>query len=123
MGQELLEIPDNAYSFRRKRTYYLAVNSKGHKVVRGTCSKNYTHATIYSSLYTSGYCYATFTVREDLAKRYARGWEGAEVVEVKVITDKEARQYKKEIIETAKQFQEGEANRIAHVYQIEREEN
>lgn len=123
MGQELLEIPDNSYGFRSKRKYYLAVNSRGHKVVRGTTCKKYTHATIYGNLYNSGYCYATFTTREDLAKRYSKRWEGSEVVEVTPITDKEARQYKKEIHATAIQFQEGEANRTAHVYQIEREGN
>jgi hypothetical protein len=121
MGQELLEIPDNNYAFRRKRKYYLATNSKGHKVVRGTTEKKYTHATIHNDLYASGYCYATFTTRLDLAKRYARAWgDNAEVVEVLEITSKEARQHKKDINNTAHNHQEQEANRIAGVYEIER---
>lgn len=119
MGQELLEVQGWT---RQKPRYFLAINSKGHKVVRGSTCKNYTHATIYGDLYNSGFCYATFTTREDLAKRYSRGWEGSEVVEVKEITSKEARQYKNEIYATAEQFHTQQANRTAQVYQIERGE-
>lgn len=121
MGQELLEINLNDWKYRNKRRYYLAINSAGHKVVRGSTSKQYTHATIYGTLYNSGYCYATFTVREDLAKRYSRRWEGSEVVTVKEISAVEARKYKKEIQETAKQFHEQRAQATASVYGIDRE--
>lgn len=101
MGQELLNITESSYAFRSKRRYYLAVNSKGHMVVRGSTQKEYTHATIYSELYNSGYCYATFTTRLDLAQRYSRRWDKSEVVEVKEITSKEAKQIKKQIEEEA----------------------
>lgn len=120
MGQELL---DEVGYTRKLRKYYLAVNSKGHKVVRGSTEKEYTHATIYGDLFNTGYCYATFTTRLDLAKRYSRGWKGSEVVEVKEVTTKEARQLKKEIHAKANEHQELLANKTAQVYQIERDTN
>ena len=72
-----------------------------------------------------GYGYATFTTRFDLGKRYQTSWgkKDYELVEVKEITSKEAKQLKKEIAEQAKQFKEAEAKRTAQVYQIERDTN
>lgn len=116
MGQELFDVR----WIRKPRKYYLATNSKGHKVVRGSAEKEYTHATIYKDLYASGYCGATFSSRLDLAQRYAKRWSNHEVVEIKEITSKEARQHKKEINQVAKDYQEKMAQRIANVYGVER---
>lgn len=120
MGQELLDL--NGY-IRKRRKYYLATNSKGHRIVRGTTEKEYTHATISKDRSAWGFIYATFTTRLDLANRYSRNWKDSEVVEVKEITSKEARQLKKEIWKEIDTFREQEANKTALVYQVERETN
>ena len=120
MGQELL---DKVGYIKKPRKYYLATNSKGHMVVRGTTQKEYTHATIYGELYNSGYCYATFTTRLDLAKRYSRRWDKSEVVEVKELPRNELKKYKNLILERAKLHQEIIAKGIAKVYEIDREAN
>ena len=128
MGQELMDIYPANYKFRHasQRKFYLAINSSGLKVVRGSDRKIHSHAVISKepSRY-NGKAYATFTTRFDLAKRYLTTWgkRDYEIVEVKEITSKEVKQLKKEIAEQAKQFKEAEANRTAKVYQIERDTN
>lgn len=123
MGQELLEIQPSDWKFRSKRRFYLATNSKGYKVVRGSSSKELTHATIAGDLTQWGWCYATFTTRLDLAQRYSKRWKGSEVVEVKEITTKEARQHRKEIEQMRQDYLERQASNTAKVYEIDRNAN
>lgn len=125
MGQELLKIQpsDWNYNHKNRRKFYLATNSKGYKVVRGSSSKELTHATIAGDLTKWGWCYATFTTRLDLAQRYSKRWKGSEVVEVKEITTKEARQYKKEIEQMRQDYLERQASMTANVYEIDRNAN
>ena len=123
MGQELL---DRVGYTKVRPKYYLATNSKGHSIVRGSTTKKYTHAVISVEPFSIGYCYGTFTTRLDLANRYCNRFNKNEtykweVVEVKEVSTKEARQLKKDIHARAVDYQELYANKTAQVYLIERD--
>jgi len=109
MGQELL---DRTGYVRTPRVYYLGVASNGAQVIRGSCDDRYSHAVMGTSpmRYPNELLYGTFHARLDLAKRQLTSnynWKNKnpendyladrewEVVELKKITAKEARQIKK----------------------------
>lgn len=121
MGQELLDISDNTYGYRRERTYYVATSSKGFMALRGSHADKYTHATIKIEPHehSLGYVWASFSSQEKYAKRWARAGE-SEAVEIKKITAKEYRQLKKEINKKAGEWREQKAKNTAQVYQIDR---
>lgn len=118
MGQELLDIPITSYHHRNrtKRKFYLATASTGIYDVRGSANKTYTHACISTSLTEWGWAVCAWSSRADLAKRNLSGYNKwgkntknpiqFEVVEVKEITAKEARQLRQQQYDTKKRIQE-----------------
>lgn len=103
MGQELLEL--NGY-IRRPRKYFLGEASNGARIIRGSADRDYSHAVISTQTnYKNEITWGTFHSTEQLAKRQLttyRNYEAKspsgrtyEMVALKVITAKEARELKK----------------------------
>lgn len=100
MGQELLERTEYV---RTPRKYFVATNSKGYRVVRGSADKDYFYCVIAKELNQWGYIYSSFSATEHNAKRYCKSWnnkageEQYEVVKCVQVTAREVRVIKKQI--------------------------
>jgi hypothetical protein len=100
MGQELLE--KTGY-VRTPRKYFVATNSKGYRVIRGSADRDYFYCVIAKELNAWGSIYASFSATEHNAKKYCKTWnnrydeEAYEVVKCVQVTAKEVRVIKKEI--------------------------
>jgi len=103
MGQELLE---RTGWIKTPRKYFVATNSQGYKVVRGSAEKDYSWCVISKDFTEWGYLYASFSATEHNANKYCKTWnnrateakEGLyEVVKCEQITSKEARLIKKQM--------------------------
>ena len=100
MGQELLE---HKGWIKKPRKYFVATNSKGFRVVRGSADRDYSYCVIAKELSVWGSIYASFSATESNAKKYCKTWnnrhkdEMFEVVKCVQVTAKEVRVIKKEI--------------------------
>jgi len=109
MGQELL---DRVGYVRRPRKYFVATNSKGYRVIRGSADRDYFYCVIAKELSVWGSIYASFSATESNAKKYCKTWNNKEadryeVVKCVQVTAKEVRVIKKEIkLEVAKYWEE-----------------
>lgn len=100
MGQELLE---RTGWVKKPRKYFVATNSKGYRVVRGSADRDYSYCVIAKELNEWGSIYSSFSATEHNAKKYCKSWnnkaqeERYEVVKCVQVTAKEVRIIKKEI--------------------------
>jgi hypothetical protein len=101
MGQELL----NQTGFTKTpRKFFVATNSNGQRMVRGSAYKDFYYAVIAKDLNpNAGWSYVTFSATERNANKYCSSWNNKErtdlyeVVKCVQVTAKEARLIKKEI--------------------------
>ena len=100
MGQELLE---RTGWVKKPRKYFVATNSKGYRVVRGSADRDYFYCVMSKELSEWGGIYSSFSATEHNAKKYCKSWnnkaqeEQYEVVKCVQVTAKEVRVIKKEI--------------------------
>jgi len=100
MGQELLE---RTGYVRTPRKYFVATNSNGYRVIRGSADRDYFYCVIAKELNAWGSIYSSFSATESNAKKYCKTWnnrqknEVYEVVKCVQVTAKEVRVIKKEI--------------------------
>lgn len=100
MGQELLERKGYV---RTPRKYFVATNSKGYRVVRGSADKDYFYCVMSKELSEWGCIYSSFSATEHNAKKYCKSWnnkakkEQYEVVKCVQVTAREVRLIKKQI--------------------------
>lgn len=100
MGQELL---NHKGWIKKPRKYFVATNSKGYRVVRGSADKDYFYCVMSKELSEWGGIYSSFSATEHNAKKYCKSWnnkaeeEQYEVVKCVQVTAKEVRVIKKEI--------------------------
>jgi len=99
MGQELLE---RTGWVKKPRKYFVATNSKGYRVIRGSADRDYFYCVIAKELNAWGSIYASFSATEHNAKKYCKTWNNREadryeVVKCVQVTAKEVRAIKKEI--------------------------
>lgn len=114
MGQELL---DHKGWIKKPRKYFVATNSKGYRVVRGSADKDYSYCVMAKELSVWGSIYASWSATEHNAKKYCKTWnnkaqeEQYEVVKCVQVTAKEVRVIKKEIqLEAIKYMAQQEAS-------------
>jgi len=100
MGQELLE---RTGWVKTPRKYFVATNSKGYRVIRGSADRDYFYCVMSKDLSEWGGIYSSFSATEHNAKKYCKSWnnkakeEQYEVVKCVQVTAKEVRAIKKEI--------------------------
>jgi len=100
MGQELLE---RTGYVKTPRKYFVATNSKGYRVIRGSADRDYFYCVMSKELSQWGGIYSSFSATEHNAKKYCKSWnnkakeEMYEVVKCVQVTAKEVRAIKKEI--------------------------
>jgi hypothetical protein len=100
MGQELLE---RTGYVKTPRKYFVATNSKGYRVIRGSADRDYFYCVMSKELSEWGCIYSSFSATEHNAKKYCKSWnnkakeEMYEVVKCVQVTAKEVRAIKKEI--------------------------
>jgi hypothetical protein len=100
MGQELLE---RTGYVKTPRKYFVATNSKGYRVIRGSADRDYFYCVMSKELSQWGGIYCSFSATEHNAKKYCKSWnnkakeEMYEVVKCVQVTAKEVRAIKKEI--------------------------
>jgi hypothetical protein len=100
MGQELLE---RTGYVKTPRKYFVATNSKGYRVIRGSAYKDYFYCVLTKELNEWGCINSSFSATEHNAKKYCKTWNNQakeelyEVVKCVQVTAKEVRAIKKEI--------------------------
>lgn len=110
MGQELLEVRGYV---RKPRKYFVATNSKGYRVVRGSADRDYSYCVMTKELSERGGIYASFSATESNAKKYCKTLNNQEadryeVVKCVQVTAKEVRVIKKEILLGVLKWQQNE---------------
>jgi hypothetical protein len=104
MGQELLDYQGYV---RKPRKYFVATNSNGNRLVRGSADKDYSYCVILKEPSEWGGLWGSWSATEHNAKKYCKTWnnkyeEKYEVVKAQLVSAKEVRAIKKEI---AKEYQ------------------
>jgi hypothetical protein len=100
MGQELLE---RTGWVKTPRKYFVATNSKGYRVIRGSADRDYSYCVMSKDLTEWGGIYSSFSATKHNAEKYCKSWnnrakeERYEVVKCVQVTAKEVRAIKKEI--------------------------
>jgi len=127
MGQELLE---RTGYVRTPRKYFVATNSNGYRVIRGSADRDYFYCVIAKELSVLGSIYASFSATESNAKKYCKTWnnrhknEVYEVVKCVQVTAKEVRVIKKEIqLEIIKHLQQEVSEETNPCTEYEKENN
>ena len=105
MGQELLDVKGWE---RKPRKYFVATNSNGDKLVRGSADKDYSYCVILKEPSEWGAIWGSWSATEYNAKKYCKTWNNKyedkyEVVKAESVSAKEVKAIKKEI---AKVYQE-----------------
>jgi len=102
MGQELLDYQGYV---RKPRKYFVATNSNGDKLVRGSADRDYSYCVILKTHSEMCFVWGSWSATEHNAKRYCKTWNNQnngelyEVVKAELVSAKEARAIKKKSLE------------------------
>lgn len=98
MGQELLDYQGHV---RKPRKYFVATNSNGDKLVRGSENRDYSYCVILKEHSEMCFIWGSWSATEHNAKKYCKTWNNKsnaelyEVVKADLVSAKEARAIKK----------------------------